>query len=182
MRLLEVPATPTPPSPSSTSLGNFLPPATDASTRFWRIGISKAHFTPLDVHDVDSRGEIRDLDGRPGSVGGGHGQGKEGVMTALESESPVVANPLQGLRRGARIDRVFHQNRSVDLHLLLLALFLLCPNMLFLHPCCPNTTPCRERARLSCKLKGRSLPGSSPRRTATYDSASQGPVPRAQGH
>ena len=33
-----------------------------------RIGISKAHFTPLDVHDVDSRGEIRDLDGRPGPV------------------------------------------------------------------------------------------------------------------
>ena len=36
-----------------------------------RIGISKAHFTPLDVHDVYSRGEIRDLDGRPGPVSGG---------------------------------------------------------------------------------------------------------------
>ena len=39
-----------------------------------RIGISKAHFTPLDVHDVDSRGEIRDLDGRPGPVSGNGGQ------------------------------------------------------------------------------------------------------------
>ena len=35
-----------------------------------RIGSSKAHFTPLDVHDVYSRGEIRALDNRPGSVGG----------------------------------------------------------------------------------------------------------------
>jgi len=35
-----------------------------------RIGSSKALFTPLDVHDVYSRGEIRDLDGRPGPVSG----------------------------------------------------------------------------------------------------------------
>jgi hypothetical protein len=35
-----------------------------------RIGSSKAHFLPFDVHDVDSRGEIRDLDGRPGPVSG----------------------------------------------------------------------------------------------------------------
>ena len=35
-----------------------------------RIGISKAHSTPWDVHDVYSRGEIRDLDGRPGPVSG----------------------------------------------------------------------------------------------------------------
>ena len=35
-----------------------------------RTGSSKALFTTLDVHDVDSRGDIRDLDGRPGSVGG----------------------------------------------------------------------------------------------------------------
>ena len=35
-----------------------------------RIGISKAHFRPLDLHDVDSRGGIRDFDGRPGSAGG----------------------------------------------------------------------------------------------------------------
>jgi hypothetical protein len=38
----------------------------DIRPRLGRIGISKAHFTPLDVHDVYSRGEIRDLDGRPG--------------------------------------------------------------------------------------------------------------------
>jgi hypothetical protein len=35
-----------------------------------RIGSSKALFTPLGVHDVYSRGEIRDLDGKPGPVSG----------------------------------------------------------------------------------------------------------------
>ena len=35
-----------------------------------RVGIPTAHGAPLDMHDVNSRGEIRDLDGRPGPVGG----------------------------------------------------------------------------------------------------------------
>ena len=58
------------------------------------MGISKAHFTPLDVHDVYSRGEIRDLDGRPGSVGGySNWPGRSGTL--LPKGVPYLQKPFR---------------------------------------------------------------------------------------